>query len=109
MTVNEYLQRKNYMYSEFEGIRGRLHCKDGFSISVQASRFHYCTPRVTNAAYYDTVELGYPSEVDTTITDYAEDTNYTDTVYGYVPVHIVDALIQKHGGIDESFLKEGLA
>ena len=108
MTTNEQLQKGNYIYSERDGVRERLHCKDGFSISVQASRFHYCIPRVTGAEYYKKVELGYPSEVETAIIDYAEDENYTDTVYGYVPVHIVDMIIEKHGGIDECFLEEGL-
>lgn len=109
MTINEYLQKKNYIYSGIDGVRKRLRCKDGFSISVQASRYHYCTPRVTNAEHYETVELGYPSTDDATIFDYAESTNYTNTVYGYVPVHIVDILIEKHGGIDESFLEENPA
>lgn len=109
MTINEYLQIRNYIHSERDGVRHRLHCKDGFSISVQASRFHYCMPRITNAAYYENVELGYPSSADATIIDYAEDSNYTDTVYGYVPVEIVDRLIAKHGGIDEQFLNGDLA
>lgn len=45
------------------------------------------------------MELGFPSAADDLITDYAEDNSYTDTVYGYVPVEIVDKLIEKHGGI----------
>lgn len=38
-------------------------------------------------------------DINNLITDYAEDNTYTDTVYGYVPVEIVDKLIEKHGGI----------
>lgn len=106
MTINRYLQTtKNNSY----GLKPRLHCADGFSVSVQANRFRYCIPRVDNASYYESVELGYPSMVDELIVDYAEDSDYTNTVYGYVPVHIVDKLIKKHGGIEKRFLEEGSA
>ena len=96
MTINEFLQETNY-YGY--GIRPRVHCADGFSVSVQASQHHYCRPRIDSAEKYNAVELGYPSAADDLITDYAEDNSYTDTVYGYVPVEIVDRLIEKHGGI----------
>lgn len=96
MTIDEFLQKTNYCGY---GHRPRVHCADGFSVSVQASQFHYCRPRIDNAGKYNAVELGYPSAADDLITDYAEDVTYTDTVYGYVPVEIVDKLIEKHGGI----------
>lgn len=111
----------------FQRIRPRIVCQDGFSVSVQASSAHYCCPRydqyqegavwhVENRSEYlsssmpmrfdsDTfipykeVELGYPSEEDELIKEYAEnEEDYTATVYGYVPVIIVEALIEKHGG-----------
>ena len=104
MTINKYLQTtKVNRY----GHRPRLHCADGFSVSVQVGSWHYCNPRVDDAKHYKSVELGYPSMVDELIIDYAEDSNYTNTVYGYVPVHIVDELIKKHGGIETRFLEEG--
>ena len=96
MTINEFLQKTNYTGY---GHRPRVHCADGFSVSVQASQWHYCRPRTDNAEEYKAVELGYPSAADDLIIDYAEDNNYTDTVYGYVPVEIVEKLIEKHGGI----------
>ena len=96
MTINEFLQKTNYFGY---GGRPRIHCADGFSVSVQASQYHYCRPRIDSAEKYNAVELGYPSAADDLITDYAEDVAYTDTVYGYVPVEIVDKLIEKHGGI----------
>ena len=96
MTINEFLQKTNYCRY---GCRPRVRCKDGFSVSVQASQYHYCRPRIDSAEKYDKVELGYPSAADELITDYAEDRTYTDTVYDYVPVEIVDKLIEKHGGI----------
>lgn len=49
---------------------------------------------------YESVELGYPSMEDELINEYAEDdSDYTKTVYGYVPIEIVEELINKHGGI----------
>lgn len=80
--------------------RPRVICADGFQISIQASRCHYCDPRNNNADKYDKVELGYPSEEENLIMRYAEeDEEPTHTVYGYVPVEIVDEMLKKHGGI----------
>lgn len=104
MTVKEYLAKTcNMHYSfgmEMVDIRNRAECEDGFTISIQASEFHYCTPRTNlSTGNYDTVELGFPSEADELITEYAENPdNLTRTVYGYVPIEIVDELIKKHGG-----------
>lgn len=111
--INEYLKEtrrvdKLYDGSEYELNRPRLVCADGFSVSVQASEYHYCWPRINGAEKYESVELGYPNLEDTLITDYAEDDDrLTDTVYGYVPVHIVCELVEKHGGIVNRSNKEG--
>lgn len=75
-------------------------CVDGFSISVQASEFHYCEPRIDNAIVYTEVECGYPSSIPEFIQEYAEDTeSLTDTVYPYTPVELVNKLIDLHGGL----------
>lgn len=76
-------------------------CKDGFGMSVQASEFHYCTPR-ENTGPYVNFEVGYPSEPEELIIKYAEDPkDPTGTVYGWVPVEVIDQVIAKHGGIKE--------
>ena len=73
--------------------------QSGVSVSVQAGQGKYSHPS-TEAASYSAVELGYPSEKIDMIMPYAEDeTNPTGTVYGWVPVGVVMALIIKHGGI----------
>lgn len=87
-------------------IRPRIVCKDGYSFSYQASAYHYCTPRSTfkpnEKEKYTQVELGYPSEDDELIHDYCEDPDHaTYDIYPYVPVRIVNQLIEKHGGIVE--------
>lgn len=82
-------------------IRPRIVCNDGFSISVQGSANHYCSPRenLIDKAYAE-VELGFPSVADDLIAYYAEDDeDLTDTVYGLVPIDTVEELIEKHGGI----------
>lgn len=120
----------------YQKVRPRIVCNDGFSISVQASEHMYCEPRYTqwqnedgwqviNGSWwtssktprnfetdrftpYESVELGFPSEADELIYEYAEQNDYTNTVYPYVPVDIVEKLIEKHGGfkgIDEGNVK----
>ena len=44
-------------------IRPRIFCKDGVSLSVQASEFMYCSPRQNFMPNYFSVEVGYPSIV----------------------------------------------
>lgn len=78
-----------------------VYCKSGFSMSVQASATTYCTPRDDNGPYTH-VEIGFPNAMDEMIIGFADDHgDPTGTVYGYVPVGIVSALIIKHGGIEE--------
>lgn len=78
----------------------RIHCADGFHFSAQASSGHYCQPRTDDGYPYSCVELGYPSSADPMIAKYALDASKpTDTVYLFVPVEVVVALIEAHGGI----------
>ena len=83
-------------------------CSDGFKMSVQVGFSLYSTPKKV-AKRYTAVEIGFPSEHEPLIEEYAETfykedeidvTDYTDTVYPYVPVKIVDKVLKKHGGID---------
>ena len=81
-------------------------CEDGFTMSVQVGYSLYSTPKKV-AKRYSAVEIGYPSEPEELIKEYAEfapfdedTTDYTDTVYPYVPVSVVDKVLKKHGGIN---------
>ncbi|MHC3427237.1 hypothetical protein [Streptomyces sp. DT18] len=96
----------------------RIRCADGFSLSVIAGAGAYCHPfpglarswaddsvYTVPADYpgpYTKVEVGFPSERPEPWSDwaeYAEDPDEpTETVYGYVPVETVRALIDSHGG-----------
>ena len=82
-------------------------CADGFSMSVQVGYSLYSTPKKI-AKRYSAVEIGYPSDHEPLIEKWAEfapfdedeNPDYTDTVYPYVPVGVVDKVLKKHGGID---------
>lgn len=94
MTTNEYLHETYRLEST---PRPLAVCEDGFTISIQASIAHYCIPRVTEDIEYKKVELGHSNIEDDLIKEYAESGNYTNAVYGYVPVEVVDQLLKKHG------------
>ena len=91
--------------------RDRIVCKDGFSMSVQASEYHYSSPRITDAPDYETVEVGFPSKAEVLLNEYVEGgfldgdegpfgrELYTSSVYPYVPAHVVFEVIDKHGGM----------
>jgi len=79
-------------------------CADGFSMSVQVGFSLYSTPKKV-AKRYSNVEIGYPSDHEPLIEKWAENLfedspDFTDTVYPYVPVKVVDEVLKKHGGID---------
>lgn len=93
MNITEYLnQHNNWPYPH-------ITCVDGFSISVQAGEICYSDPK-GKAEEYTSLELGYPSEPDNMIKQWAENKeDLVNTVYPYVPVEVVDNLLEKHGGI----------
>ena len=79
-------------------------CSDGFEMSVQVGYHLYSEPKKV-AKRYSKVEIGFPSDHEPLIEEYAESfsedaPDYTDTVYPYVPVKIVNKVLKKHGGID---------
>ena len=84
-------------------------CADGFSMSVQVGYSLYSNPKKI-AKRYSAVEIGYPSDYEPLIEKWAEfspfnedeNPDYTDTVYPYVPVAVVDKVLKKHGEIDLS-------
>lgn len=80
-----------------------IKCADGFKMSVQSSKSHYCQPR-DSAGPWIKVEVGFPSakvEAFMPFIDGGEDTDPTETVYGYVPVDLVVQAIMDHGGFAE--------
>jgi hypothetical protein len=85
---------------KFQEVRPKIRCVSGLEISVQASHLHYCMPRDDNGPYTH-VEIGFPTEVIDELLEYAEDRERpTDTVYAYVPIELVQQVIDNHGGIE---------
>jgi len=79
-------------------VRPPVVCRDGFMMSVQVSEGHYCSPR-GNTGPWTHVEVGYPNRIEPLLWDYAESPGrWTDTVYPGVPVEVVAAVIEVHGG-----------
>ena len=128
MTINEFIRKyrdikelKDFRGTEMEkdfedGIMRRIMnpyviCNDDFEFSCQASYSHYSEPRGL-ADEYTQVEIGFPSLNDRLIEKYREDYGWeddcglTNPVYPYVPVEVVDELIQFHCGINEEAVLE---
>ena len=105
--INEYLQKHKrfeelLLGRKFRLLSPKIECTDGFSMSVQVSETHYCTPRMNDALEYFNVEVGFPSAEEELLMPYAEEeANPTGTVYGWTPVEVVNSVIEKHGGIKE--------
>ena len=119
MKINEFIQRNlkvTYPAEEYSSLKHimtssrlpQIVCEDGFSMSVQVGYSLYSTPKKV-AKRYSAVEIGFPSEHEPLIEEYAEflpfseedgEPDYTDTVYPYVPVKVVDKVLKKHGGIN---------
>jgi len=83
----------------------RIVCKDGVSLSVQASEFHYCSPRENDAEPYLSKEVGYIKDAEgkqlippRSWKAYS-DGEFPSSVYGYVPVALIEKFIKKHGGV----------
>ena len=91
------------------GDNKRIECADGFSMSVQASKYNYCAPRIDNANEYTTVEVGFPSDYESLLAPWAENPeDCTGTVYGFVPTQVVVDVCAKHGGVVSGDLPDGV-
>lgn len=88
------LLTKNYLFEELE-------LKDGLSLSVQASDSHMCYPRETikDDSEYEEVEVYSHGVYVHELVHYTSETMFT---YEYVPVEIMEELVEKHGGIKEN-------
>lgn len=91
-TIRHYIdgrfQKKLTGVELFNEQRIKQMCFGDLKLSIQASDFHYCSPR-ENCDYYDEVEIGFPNFnfSDDFISKYAEDKDDPqNTVYGYVPI-----------------------
>lgn len=89
----------------------RVYAKDGFNVSLQIHNCNYC---VSENGYrklghtMEEVEFGYPSENEELIHEYSENYEYRDLKIpfnitehvGIIPISVLEAVFEKHGGID---------
>jgi hypothetical protein len=99
MTINEFLQKYRKQRNGMQIVRPRVRCADGYTVSVQAGNRWNSEPQL-DTGWYSKVELGYPTAADEELRDYADEKrDLRGTVYGFVPVKLVDEVLTKHGGI----------
>lgn len=99
MTVNDFLRKFRKVEHGMNVTRPRVLCADGFTVSIQAGYGLYSVPSF-DVDNYITVEVGYPSHEEKALLVYAENPDWpTDTVYGNVPVKLMDKILDAHGGI----------
>lgn len=82
----------------------RLSLGDGTTLSIQAGRTHYCSPRenaqIADYDFYYEFEIGFPSAEIAEIMPFADSLEGpTESVYGYVPKEIINQLIAARGGV----------
>ena len=93
-------------------IRPRVYCNDGVSLSIQAGKSKYCTPRDDDGPYW-TMEVGFIRDANGVLMAPPEswaahsDGPFPSSIYGYVPVEMIDAFIAEHGGKKESGTIDG--
>ena len=91
---------RRYRDRTAETVFPRMECADGFSMSVQGHAGAYSRPRDDFADLYTMVEVGFPSAAEDLLMPYVEDADRpTETVYGFVPIRVVEQVIEKHGGL----------
>jgi hypothetical protein len=95
-----YQQLLNFHYIP----RPRIECEDGFHMSVQGGDFAYSHPR-NNGFRFESMEIGFPSEYEELIRNYAQSNDFTETVYPYVPIDVIIKVIEKHGGFKKNIEK----
>jgi hypothetical protein len=96
ITLDQFIQKCGIVRH-----RPKIVCMDGFKMSVQGNEMAYSIPRKTGTDF-QAMEIGFPSEVEDLILKFMDTSiaDPTQTVYGYVPLDIIQKVIDKHGGID---------
>lgn len=80
-----------------------LKLKDGTTLSIQASRSHYCSPRGNHPYHeYTTFEIGFPSSYIKKLAPYGEeqdDGESVNDIYVRVPSYVIEEIINDCGGV----------
>lgn len=120
MTLKEFIQLTNkpgivkINDIDVNAVRPHIICGDDSEISVQASTFHYCCPRLNNQDVYENYEVMFYGDIDLqemltkTPKKYKDAIQYLiddgsidsgENVVSHVPHDILEKYILAHGGI----------
>jgi hypothetical protein len=80
-------------------------CADGFEISIQARRDLYCSPRENRGDFegdYTKVEIACLPQPELDEEAREGGLSSGESVYAYVDVGIVNAILKRHGGVIEN-------
>ena len=88
---------REYTDKSVSNIFPSIVCADGLTMSVQGHYGAYSHPRDDFAEHYYAVEILGPAVEE--FAKFKSDTVDNETLYAYVPVRIVVAVIEKHGGL----------
>lgn len=99
--IKDFLKDKNNIIhqNDYAIIRKKIICNDGFKLSVQASNFHYCIPKknLPDVNYMSAEVMIFSDEPLLKNCPYYGDNIYT------VKLDLIDKILEKHGGIKETF------
>ena len=82
--------------------RPKIVCTDGFKMSVQGHEMTYSIPKKVTTEF-QAMEIGFPSQQEDLIMEFIDRPGHepTQSVYGFIPIDLIEQIIEKHGGIDE--------
>lgn len=102
LSCDKFFELEARRQSESHIVFNHIKCKDGFTMSVQASYWHYCSPRITvyskDDFFYKTMEVWFPSKKVEKLMPYACQDDW-EGVYSQVPVGLLNEIIEEHGWI----------
>ncbi len=98
--VNDWLESQKAGKTDFERLSvPRMTCKDGTTLSVQASRGHYCSPRGDEGPWSSVEVWLVEGPSGRTIYPRSFGGGGRDGPWGWVPVNLVNLFIKRHGGM----------
>jgi hypothetical protein len=103
LTVSDWLQRTNGGHLK-DDVRELAPLGDGGTISIQASRYHFCAPRLDNADHYSSVEIGAGATLEEDgrpngfLAPYLVEFG-SRVVFARVPLAVAEAYVEARGGI----------
>ena len=101
LTPKDFFKSEDPIQENASIIFKHIKCKDWFHMSVQASSWHYCEPRITHYSEhsftYRTMEVWYPSEKVEELMPYSANAEWVwEWVYWQVPIELLNEIIEKH-------------